>query len=224
MIATNDGVEAEKLGAAVLWVTGARLEGSVWSMPDGRQVPASETGRYGSELPLIKEAEDAVVLGARYHECYFDGHAWYAVVDFQHRISSGGCASEEEARAMRVVRYAKAKAERDARETAPKSDYKCLRVWPHWSGSGIWRLDEPDQAAAGHSLNYDQLDLPADLAREFKAWHESCAKGALSDAGGEAVDWDGLAGKQKELAEKLKTHLGPDTHVECRAGDNTVTA
>lgn len=222
MTAPADAPEAARLGTALLEALGARHDDGAWVTPGGVRLALGDAGRAATDIALIKRLEAEAGLLDIGHECRFDGRGWRASAG-DGEGASGACASEEEARAKRLVKLLRAKAERrHAEERPPEELYPRLRVWAGgFASSGIWMIEEPGQVAAGVMVPYDRLRLPGDLAREFKDWctyHEMFSR--ADRAHGDA-NWPAFQAKQREIAQKLKRHFGQRVYVECRFGDDT---
>lgn len=54
-----------------------------------------------------------------------------------------------------------------------REKFDCLRVWPEWESSGIWAPGNSESLRVGPMVDYDQLDLPSELAARFEAWQVS---------------------------------------------------
>lgn len=217
--------EAMRLGTAILEALGAAPEDGAWVTPGGARIEAADVARCATDLGLLKRLEKDAGLDDGGHECRFDGHGWYAVaiVGDGERIAGGACATEEEARARRLVKFLRHKAARGRTEERPPEElYPRLRVWAGgFASSGIWMIDAPGQDAAGVMVSHDRLQLPGELAQEFNAWctyHEMFSR--QDRARGEA-DWQAFKAKQRDIAHKLKRHFGQRVYVECRFGDET---
>jgi hypothetical protein len=91
------------------------------------------------------------------------------------------------------------------------AEYLCLRVWPDYTSSGIWELDEPGAFYLGRCVH---PSLPQDLAARFAAWMADFDSTSPFHDDEPPNGWDAFMVEMIGLAVALKAHLGPDVHVE----------
>lgn len=91
--------------------------------------------------------------------------------------------------------------------TREKFDW--LRVWPDWGSSGIWAPPHPEGMLVGLMVDYDQLELPAELVSRFVAWQSKFDAMDPEDSGSfPEPSWDAFHSEQRELAHALHAMVG----------------